>query len=226
MRHIQKGDEPDFFREWKEGAGENWEPSWSTLQKPEKPELHRLLIGTQGALCCYCTERISELTSHIEHIRPKDPKRFPELALAYDNLLACCNGGARDTPPRQLHCDQIKSNWYDETLFISPLDPECEAVFRFTGRGEIIADDQHDRQVAAETTIKKLNLDCEKLNRSRREAIDAALSGLTAEQIETYYQKLRDLDSRQRAAQREPGLTNDELPPFLPALLHVLSPAS
>jgi uncharacterized protein (TIGR02646 family) len=226
MRHIKKGAEPKFFRDWKDSGNADWQPSWEDLQKPEKPELHRLLLSFQGSLCCYCAARITEATSHIEHVRPKDQQRFPELELEYGNLLACCEGGASDTPPRQMHCDRMKDNWYDEHHFISPLNPECEAVFRFTGRGEIIPDDNHPRKDAAETTIRVLNLGCAKLTRARREVIDGVLAALTSDDIDEYYRKLCELDARNRAAQVAPEAFEEELPPFLPALLHVLAPAS
>lgn len=225
MRHIIKGAEPDFFRDWKASGNADWQPSWENLRDPEKPKLKKLLISIQGSLCCYCTERITETNSHIEHVRPKDRQFFPELALTYENLLACCEGGASDAPPREIHCDQEKGNWYDERLFISPLDPDCENVFRFTGRGEILPDEKHDRHEAAEATIKRLRLDCRKLTRARRSAIDGALTGLTSAEVDQYYRILLELDARNRQAQQAPEpVPDDELPPFLPVLLHVMSP--
>lgn len=226
MRYISKASEPEFFRDWKDSGNADWTPSWDGLQKPEKPKLQRLLIRNQGSLCCYCAERITESTSHIEHVKPKDRQFFPELELAYGNLLAVCDGGASDKPPRQIHCDQKKSNWYDERFFISPLDPDCEAAFRFTGRGEMIPDEKHHRKEAAQTTITNLNLDCEKLTRARRRVIDGLLTTLTSEQLDDYYLSLRELDARNRAAQIAPESATEELPPFLPALLHVLAPGS
>jgi uncharacterized protein (TIGR02646 family) len=226
MRHIIKGAEPDFFRDWKASGNADWKPSWDGLREPEKPKLKRLLIRVQGSLCCYCAERITESNGHIEHVKPKDTRYFPELALAYDNLLACCEGGASDAPPRQIHCDREKGNWYDEKLFISPLDPDCETAFRFTGRGEIIPNENHRRRQAAETTIQKLRLDCEKLTRARRSAIDGALAGLTREEVDDYFGKLLDLDTRNRQLQQVPEPADNELPPFLPVLLHVMSPVT
>ncbi|NEP57986.1 MAG: TIGR02646 family protein [Symploca sp. SIO2G7] len=67
---------------------------------------------------------------HIEHLKPQE--KFPQLALDYNNLLASCQAERSKNPPPPLRCGYKKDNWYDEKLFVSPLQPDCESFFRYT----------------------------------------------------------------------------------------------
>ncbi len=71
-----------------------------------------------------------------------------------------------------------KANWpspADRHLFVSPRSEGCESRFFFSIRGKIsVAEDDE----AARETVKRLGLDHEKLERFRKEAIDATLGTL------------------------------------------------
>uniref|UniRef100_B8HSX4 C2H2-type domain-containing protein n=1 Tax=Cyanothece sp. (strain PCC 7425 / ATCC 29141) TaxID=395961 RepID=B8HSX4_CYAP4 len=192
MKYIEKGEEPSSFTGWKAQKNENWEPTWDNLQAPQKPELHEALLFEQGYICCYCGMRISKTNSHIEHLKPRS--HFPELALDYNNLLSSCPGEGDEkiqseaTKLKHLHCGVGKDDWYDPTLMVSPLAPNCTDYFSYTAFGEILAATDLTLNAAALETIKRLRLDHSKLTLIRRRAIEAIIpldDDYTQEEIET-----------------------------------------
>lgn len=189
MKHIQKQSEPEEFTKWKEKKR-----IWEKFQK--KTKIRRLvknsLLEEQFHLCCYCEQSLegeyddeveplsdSELyddaqpdddsikpeKSHIEHFRPRSDSAVDPLD--YENLLCSC---LKDWPPNvPLHCGALKANWFDPSLLISPLDPECESRFVYSAEGDIVPADEDD--VAAATTIEQLGLNIPKLRARRAEAV-------------------------------------------------------
>jgi len=126
----------------------------------------------QGYICCYCGRRVSEADSHIEHLKPRCP--FREEEVNYGNLLCSCQRQVERREP--LHCGTLKGDWYDESLFVSPLKADCETRFRFAADGAIYPRRDEDR--GARETIGRLGLDIPKLRAMRRKAIDGALQDL------------------------------------------------
>lgn len=166
MKQVFKGSEPASFTQWKASANEEWAPTYSTLQNPEKRDLHNSLLSEQGSFCCYCGRDIDAQSSHIEHFRPQED--FDELALEYQNLHASC---IRETKPGSpLHCGHVKSNWFDEAEHISPMEEGCEQRFRYLLMGQIQATNAADS--AAVKMIKVLALDISYLNNRRQNAIE------------------------------------------------------
>jgi len=88
MRKILKAVEPESVTQWKAQANDDWQPSYATLQNPQKRDLHLSLLNEQGHLCCYCGRRIGPEDSHVEHFRPQE--LFQTLELDYENLHASC----------------------------------------------------------------------------------------------------------------------------------------
>jgi uncharacterized protein (TIGR02646 family) len=165
MKKTIKAVEPETIRLWKAQANEHWQPSYPTLQNPQKRELHLSLLREQGYLCCYCGRRISQEDSHIEHFKPQE--LFEDLDLSYDNLHASC---IRETKPgTPLHCGHHKGNWFDEALHISPLSDGCEERFRYLLSGEIQANQETD--FSARKMIEILALDISYLKNRREESI-------------------------------------------------------
>lgn len=164
MKHIEKGDSPEFFEEWK---GENDPTVWNALQNPQKGDLRKHLLEEQGYLCCYCNQGIIDhpLRTKIEHFYPKDQDKYPEKMFEYSNLLLSCNGGERDAPPRTLHCDSKKGG--DEPSPISPLKSDCADFFQYGSNGKM-----GGTNTDATTTITDLGLDIEKLKILRKTAIN------------------------------------------------------
>jgi uncharacterized protein (TIGR02646 family) len=121
MKFIQKKPEPDAFIQWKQRATENWQPSWDNFQKPEKNIVHTALTIEQGHICCYCGQRITQGSSHIEHFQPRT--YYPELSLSYNNFLASCPGYPEELESKtnvtklpQEFCGQRKGSWFDLNL--------------------------------------------------------------------------------------------------------------
>jgi len=181
---------------WKEQANESWTPTYGDLRAPEKPRLHKALIEEQGAVCCYCGQRIGFEDSHVEHFRPQE--HFQALQLDYANLHASC---IRQTlPGRPLHCGHAKGSDFDNDLAISPLDV-CEARFTYTLDGQIEATDVNDPK--ASYMVRLLKLDVSLLENLRRQALLGVFSEdfvLTAspEELRRVAQAFREPESESR----------------------------
>ncbi len=176
MKHIKKQHEPAAFANWKAMANPDWQPTYNDLSGETKRVVQSALMAEQGRICCYCERRLTGEDSHIEHFRPQsDPSVDP---LDFGNLLCSCQNQIKKGEPR--HCGNLKEDWFDQCLLVSPLDPECEHRFAFTGNGEIKSLADHD--LAASATIKKLGLDIPKLNALRAKAIEPFLDDLLSHQ--------------------------------------------
>jgi uncharacterized protein (TIGR02646 family) len=64
-----------------------------------------------------------------EHIHPED--YYPNETMDCGNIVVSC---ANDNKI----CGPMKDNKYDEKLFVSPLDDDCEEHFAFFPNGEIV----------------------------------------------------------------------------------------
>ncbi len=212
MKHIKKSQEPQKFTTWKALENDEWKPNWDdNFQTPEKPVVHDALLKEQGYICCYCGMRITRTTSHIEHLKPRST--YPNLALEYTNLIASCQGESEEPPTVPVHCGHKKKYWYDENLMVSPLEINCADFFKYPASGEIQPTDNPGKKAVAETTIKKLALDIDKLQKMRRVAIDAALlatEGLTEIEIQLLAEGYQQLDA------------NEQYTPFCAAITYLL----
>ncbi|MEH2447252.1 MAG: hypothetical protein V7K18_16020 [Nostoc sp.] len=80
---------------------------------------------------------------------------------------------------------------------VSPLEITCVDFFKYPASGEIQPTDNPGKKAVAATTIKKLALDIDKLQKMRRVAIDAALlatEGLTEIEIKLLAEGYEKLD--------------------------------
>lgn len=170
MKFISKLSPPTEFTNWLALKNDDWEPTYKDMPADIKVPLQAALMHEQGYICCYCEQRITPNSSHIEHLKPQE--KASESALDYANLLCSCQ--RRMTTGEPLHCAKAKDNWYDPILLISPLDATCEQKFTYTSDGRIKPADQTDN--AAIVTISKLKLDLDKLNRLRKAAIAALVN--------------------------------------------------
>ncbi|MBV0934797.1 retron system putative HNH endonuclease [Marinobacterium weihaiense] len=169
MKPIIKGTEPAELTAWKALENEDWSPTYDDLSGAEKRAVKTALMQEQGYICCYCERRLSEQDSHIEHFQPQSDAAVDPLD--YSNLLCSCQNQLEKGEPR--HCGNLKGDWFDEHLLVSPMDSDCEQRFKFTGDGNIYPapDDE-----AADVTITKLGLDLPKLVSMRAAAIEPFLS--------------------------------------------------
>jgi uncharacterized protein (TIGR02646 family) len=168
VKHIVKQAEPDAFKQWKALANPDWQPTYADLRGEPKQAVKHALMAEQGHICCYCERRLTENDSHIEHFMPQESGK---LTLDFSNLLCSCQNNVQTGEPR--HCGNLKDHWFDSALLISPLKPDCEKRFAFTGDGGMQPADGTDQ--AAITTIEKLGLDIPKLRALRAKAIEPFL---------------------------------------------------
>lgn len=149
-------------------------------------------IADQNGLCAYCECKIDPQKPHrcrVEHFHPKsDISTAYNWNLDWQNMIAACNGGetdeAPDTPlPDNLTCDAYKNHLVNtgrltcdvEKGMINPLDlPAFPNVFTLNkGTGHFRPDLSACRQAGVNAcklqhTINVLNLNCNRLARSRR----------------------------------------------------------
>lgn len=181
MKHIRKQAEPLAFIDWKKLANADWQPTFADLAGSVKRSVKAALTAEQGCICCYCERRLIDGDSHIEHFEPQH--RSGVDPLDYGNLLCSCQNQLKKGEPR--HCGNRKDDWFESDLLVSPLNPDCEARFSFTGDGRI-KPARHD-DLAAATTIEKLGLAIPKLNALRARAIDPFLDeALTREDLQAF----------------------------------------
>lgn len=201
MKTIYKNDEPQEILQWKSKfKNKNGRvPRYSDLNEvenlPHKILLKNSLLSEQGHICCYCCKPIDTKNSHIEHIRPKERDEYRAISLEYENLLASCQG----YHDREENCGHSKDNAFNEELFVSPLEENCESLFEFSDRGKIKAVDGNER---AGYTIELLNLDTEQLNAARTEAmwVSGAMDELTEDECQKLLDKFENVDERGRYA--------------------------
>jgi uncharacterized protein (TIGR02646 family) len=175
MKYIEKQVEPPLFTDWKALANDNWQPTYDDLSGNEKKAVKQALMAEQGYICCYCERQLIDNDSHIEHFKPQsDPSVDP---LDYSNLLCSCQDQLEKGEPR--HCGNLKEDWFDSELLISPLYPECEKRFTFSGIGNIEPTATED--LAASETIKKLGLNIPKLRDMRSKVLEPFLDDSLSE---------------------------------------------
>jgi uncharacterized protein (TIGR02646 family) len=188
MKYVKKGPEPDEFVQWKFQANEDWQPSYQDLPGNIKKTITKALMTEQGYICCYCERRLEETNCHLEHFQPQ---AIGAKQLDYQNMLCSCQRNLRPGEPR--HCGNLKGDWYDAMLLISPLESSCETQFRFTAAGEILPDTEDNQ--ASLTTIAKLGLNIKKLQALRREVIAPFLDqDLTLEELKRFVDGYLQID--------------------------------
>ncbi|MHB1167235.1 MAG: retron system putative HNH endonuclease [Carboxydocellales bacterium] len=194
MKYIIKGVEPAEFVNWKNQANQDWVPSYADLRGHEKNVLHISLLTEQGCLCCYCGQRISDRTeSHIEHLIPQSVNK--DLELEYTNLFASCHGSNGQ------HCGHKKDDWYDESKFVTPIEPTCSEHFEYTSAGEIRPNRAHHNFLTAIETIGRLKLDHYSLDRLRKAALEPvidALDSCSEEELKELMEKIGERDGQGR----------------------------
>ena len=187
MKQVIKGTPEPDFEAWKVSEDPNWAPGYGDLQNPEKRKLHAFLLQEQGWVCCYCGREIAHNDSHIEHFRPQE--HYEDLALKQSNLFASC---IRETKPgTPLHCGHAKGGDFDEEAHISPLEADCEARFKYTLDGQILASEVADPQAAY--MVGLLHLDIHFLRNRRAQELSRVFdTAFLATATDLELQSLRD----------------------------------
>lgn len=136
MRKIERYPEPDFWCEYKrKHPGIMYKDLNVDMEGREvRKRMRQYLVKSQNGLCAYCCKGISEEDSLNEHIRPQGREEYARCSMDYDNLVASC-----DTKGAYPTCSAKKENKYDESLFVSPLNDDCEKHFEFYPNGQMAA---------------------------------------------------------------------------------------
>lgn len=129
----------------------------------------------QKGLCAYYEIKINDplIGCHLEHIKPKS--KFKNKTFDYENIILSCfssdNLNSRDP---SISCGHHKLSNFDENLFISPINQNCNDYFDYDLLGNIKPKnglDEDDIEKAI-YTIDLLNLNSHRLVRKRNEIID------------------------------------------------------
>lgn len=190
MKYIVKGTEPQELTDFIAAANPpDWTPTYRGLTRIAKKALRESLMKEQRYICCYCERRLTKNDLHIEHFKPQnDPSVDP---LDFSNMLCSCQENLEKGADR--HCGNLKGGWFDNILLVSPLNRSCESKFGFKGDGTIYA---MENDPAAETTIEKLGLGINKLNNSRKLAIDPFLDdSLSESEFKLFVEGYLQIDS-------------------------------
>jgi uncharacterized protein (TIGR02646 family) len=160
MRPITKGPEPESLTEHRAKPHADYD------NYAEKNDLRVSLVGEQGALCCYCMQRIY---AHIDRMKIEHwlcQEDHEERSLDYGNLLGACLGG-EGKPYRFQHCDTRKGM---RSLCRNPaaMPPAVDRDIRYLANGTIRSD---DADFDAELN-DVLNLNVERLKNNRKAVLD------------------------------------------------------
>ena len=201
MKHIVKRNQliQQMIDSWLTQAKRRNQANWEHFRsEDEGHEIYaatkKSLIDEQGAICCYCEQRIEESSSHVEHFSGK--ARHPQKVFDYTNLHASCNGFANAVDHCCGHKRAEKGN---PDLPISPLDENCESRFRYTGLGEVKP--AKDKDADAENIIAALALDSPKLRGMRRRLmieLEGCLAGMSEEEFSEYIDQKLSQDEHGR----------------------------
>lgn len=161
MKHIVKGKEPQSLLEHR------LQPYADYDNYREKDELRESLLTEQGHICCYCMGRIVKNKMKIEHWQPQSS--YPNLQLAYPNLLGACEGNQGGRKDLQ-HCDTKKG---ESEITINPTDPikKCDRLIKYSSNGRIYSDDV----TIDEELNNVLNLNQETLIKNRKAVLDSLI---------------------------------------------------
>jgi len=134
MKAIKKAKEPASLLAHRKNSHANYD------NYSKKDDLRDSLVKEQGYICCYCMQRISSNAEKmkIEHHQPQ--KKYPDLQLDYQNLLASCKGNDGDSKHLPRHCDTSKG---EQEITINPADKSknCETLIKYKNNGLIYSDD-------------------------------------------------------------------------------------
>ncbi len=204
MRRIQKKEKLEILDRFKKDfkIKNGVDARYNDFRKSGKyHDIKEILIEEQYGLCCYCTNKIDDYNSHIEHFIPQSLDYTKDLE--YSNMIVSCDGykGNRN------NCGHKKEDYYEEKI-ISPLEINCEENFKYLINGEITSDITN---VRAKKTIEVLNLDSYLLNRARRSAIYT--SGIFEKDFDEQKEQLIEIFETPE---------NGRLKPFSPVILYCI----
>jgi len=175
MKQIIKRNEPARLRDWRKKTTKFPDAHYDNHGFPVA-DVNAALVAEQGGLCAYTMIRITEATSHNEHLKPRsvskneDPPKYSETT-DYQNLVACYPNTSTSDRKCPFGAD-ARGNVWDPIMMITPLMGNCEVRFTFNAQGEIAH--ASDADEAAKWTIGTLRLNDGELQALRRQAVVSA----------------------------------------------------
>ena len=166
MRPIVKGAEPASLTQHRATPHADYD------NYAEKDDLRASLVGEQGAICCYCMQRIHPDGTHmkIEHWLCQEDHANRDLD--YGNLLGACPGG-HGQPKRFQHCDTRKGKLSLRRNPAVPAPP-IDRDIRYLTDGTISSEDADlDKEING---VLNLNIERLRNNRQARAAHARAVS--------------------------------------------------
>lgn len=206
MRQIQKSQEPNDLAEWRSKHSSDPNFGYDLLDSDLRATIKRGLLDEQGRIDAYTEQRIREDSSHIEHLKAQAHCTGTE-EVRYTNMVACYP--APNSVTDESYGAIAKGAWpapAEDYLFVSPLTNGCER--RFNYREDGLVEPASTNDLAAQTTIERLNLNTMKLRRYRREAVQGTLGN-------NFTLSRRDAKVRLRGLRQEIGR---EITPFYSAI--------
>ncbi len=173
-----------------------WDKLGEELKGREvKRELRNHLLKEQKGLCVYCQQSFVIAMqnnflsgfSHIEHIKPKSRKSYPQDTFNQRNLSLSCNGFdcSKEVEASEF-CGHKKLNEYDSSKFLNPIEIEnIEKYFEYTFNGEIRVSETLNRteKEKAEYMIDILDLKNSILSDMRRDTFTDIITNYSDKEI-------------------------------------------
>ena len=177
MLRIDRLPEPEFWIDYKRKNPQiTYSKAFKTKDgKQNIRNLREHFIHSQYYLCAYCCRRITFEDSLIEHIKPQSG--FSNLTMDYDNMIANCRSEGEEST-----CSNKKGSKYDEQMFISPLDENCNSHFSFSPNGEIFGETAKGSYM-----IDLLGLQSYKLKRARAAKIKECFDYHDKKMVQKFY---------------------------------------
>ena len=211
--------------------------SWEGFRSHDGGRAYREVVETltnlQRGLCGYCEIRLTEVDRQVEHVVPQShPRRGTLLALAVENLMACCKGGTayRDDPDRywkpvkqNRSCGEAKGDRADSEFMDPRALPEFPSLIRVLDDGQVEADpeacgSEGMSATSVTLTIELLNLNARRLRVARAKRWRAL--------NDEWGERLADTEEMQRAARIEVLPVDGRLPEFFTTSRSYFGPAA
>jgi uncharacterized protein (TIGR02646 family) len=168
MKNIRKNPEPKVWEKHRCTPHATFDNDTNAKQK-----LRESLVSEQGAICCYCMQRIKPTGDDMKVEHWQCQEHYPETRFSYTNLLGACLGN-EGQPFEKQHCDTCKGN---QALSRNPavLTDDVERVIRYLGNGRIESSDS-----IFNTELEKvLNLNLPRLVNYRKGVLESFQKAMT-----------------------------------------------
>ena len=172
MRYIQKVSIPQFFID-DTAELEQWDDYYANKKRNLK---EHILKEEQSHLCIYCESKISNNSSHLEHIKPKNLD-ISNLTFNYHNIVVSCDGTCHnsDADNTKYHCGHRKDRVdtaFEETKFLNPVAVlKIREYFQYNFDNCLISPSDKDIE-KAQYMIDTLHLNDGGLPKAREKALE------------------------------------------------------